>query len=69
MVGAGVAFGLEWLLYDALVAKMAVVDTMQLFNFVPFQQLLWPMVATFGAAGFFVGVMGSWNSIRKFMDV
>ena len=69
MVGAGLAFGLEWLLYDALVAKMAAVDTLQLFNFVPFQQLLWPMVATFGAAGFFVGVMGSWNSIRKFMDV
>ena len=69
MLGAGIAFGLEWLLYDALVAKMAVIDTMQLFQFVPFQQLLWPMVATFGAAGFFVGVMGSWNSIRKFMDV
>ena len=69
MLGAGVAFGLEWLLYDALVAKLAAVDTLQLFSFVPFQQLLWPMVATFGTAGFFVGVMGSWNSIRKFMDV
>ena len=69
MVGAGIAFGLEWLLYDALVAKLAVEDTLNLFSFVPFQQLLWPMVATFGAAGLFVGVVGSWNSIRKFMDV
>jgi len=69
MVGAAIAFGLEWLLYDALVAKLAVEDTLNLFSFVPFQQLLWPMIATFGAAGLFVGVVGSWNSIRKFMDV
>ena len=28
-----------------------------------------PMVATFGAAGLFVGIVGSWTSIRKFMNV
>ena len=27
------------------------------------------MVATFAAAGLFVGIVGSWTSIRKFMDV
>ena len=69
MLGAALAFGLEWLMYDALVARLAVVDTLKLFSFVPFTQLLWPMVATFSAAGMFVGVVGSWNSIRKFMDV
>jgi len=31
--------------------------------------LLVPMVATFGFAGLFVGIVGSWTSIRKFMDV
>ena len=36
---------------------------------VPFKELLVPMVVTFGAAGLFVGVIGSWTSIRKFMDV
>jgi len=40
-----------------------------MFNFVPFDELLVPMVATFAAAGVFVGVVGSWTSIRKFMDV
>ena len=69
MGGAALAFGLEWLMYDALVARLAVVDTLKLFSFVPFTQLLWPMIATFFAAGVFVGVVGSWNSIRKFMDV
>ena len=69
MLGAGVAFGLEWLLYDLLVKRIAVMDTLQLFQFVPFQQLLVPMICTFGAAGLFVGVVGSWTSIRKFMNV
>jgi len=69
MIGAAVAFGLEWALYDALVARLEAVDTMKLLSFVPFTELLWPMVATFCAAGMFVGVVGSWTSIRKFMDV
>ena len=69
MMGAALAFGIEWVMYDALVVKIKEVDTLQLFSFVPFQQLLIPMVATFCAAGLFVGIVGSWTSIRKFMDV
>ena len=69
MIGAGLAFGLEWLMYDALVGRIALIDTLKLFTFVPFTDLLWPMVATFAAAGLFVGIIGSWTSIRKFMNV
>ena len=69
MIGAILAFGLEWLMYDSMVAKLAEVDTLKLFSFVPFGELLWPMIATFTAAGLFVGIVGSWTSIRKFMDV
>ena len=69
MVGAGLAFGLEWLLYDALLQQLTAVGAMQLLNFVPFQQLLIPMGIVFGLAGLFVGVVGGWTSIRKFMDV
>ena len=69
MIGAILAFGLEWLMYDGLVAKLAEVDTLKIFSFVPFTELLWPMIATFAAAGLFVGIVGSWTSIRKFMDV
>ena len=69
MVGAAAAFGLEWLLYDAMLAQLHMADTLQLFNFVPFQQLLVPMIVTFAAAGLFVGIVGSWTSIRKFMNV
>ena len=68
MVGAGLAFGLEWLLYDLLVKKIESIDTLQMFQFVPFQQLLLPMICTFVATGFLVGVLGSWTSIRKFLN-
>ena len=44
-------------------------DGMGLFHFVPFERLLVPMVATFTAAGLFVGIFGSISAIRKFMDV
>ena len=69
MIGAALAFGLEGGVYDGLVAKIAAMDSLKLFSFVPFQSLLIPMIATFCAAGFFVGIVGSWTSIRKFMDV
>ena len=69
MVGAVLAFGLEWVGYDALVQRVSGVDSLQLFSFVPFQELLIPMVVVFAGAGMFVGIVGSWTSIRKFMDV
>ena len=69
MVGAILAFGLEWVGYDALVARIGEVDSLQLFTFVSFQELLIPMVIVFAGAGMFVGIVGSWTSIRKFMDV
>ena len=37
--------------------------------YMPFMELLTPMVVTFASAGLFVGVVGSLTSIRKFMDV
>ena len=69
MMGAILAFGLEWVGYDALIQKIAAVDALQLFNFVSFQELLIPMVVVFAAAGMLVGIVGSWTSIRKFMNV
>ena len=69
LLGAGIAFGGEWLLYDFLVNKITEMDTLNMFKFVPFQQLLIPMVCVFAGTGFAVGVLGSWSSIRKFMNV
>ena len=69
MVGAAIAFGMEWWMYNSLINRVALVDSLNLFKFVDFETLLIPMIAVFVAAGMFVGIVGSWTSIRKFMDV
>ena len=69
MLGALIAFFIEWTMYNLLINRLAELDTLHLFSFVPFTELLLPMVATFILAGLFVGVVGSWTSIRKFLDV
>ncbi len=70
MVGAVLAFILEWVIYNGLIEKLTSVDALRLFTFVPFEgDLLMPMMIVFGGAGLFVGIVGSWTSIRKFMDV
>ena len=69
MLGAAAAFGLEWWMYNSLINRVALVDSLELFKFVPFETLLIPMIVVFVAAGMFVGIVGSWTSIRKFMDV
>ncbi|MBE6976032.1 MAG: FtsX-like permease family protein [Ruminococcaceae bacterium] len=69
MLGAAIAFGLEWLLYDWMLRELDRVDTLQMFTFVPFQELLIPMIVIFSGAGLIVGVVGGWTSIRKFLNV
>ena len=68
-ISAAVAFGVEWLMYDVLVMQINQVDSMQLFQFVFFTDVLWVMVATYAVSGLFVGIFGSLMSIRKFLDV
>ena len=69
ILGAGIAFGLEWLLYDLMVNKIEAMDSLQMFSFVPFQQLLVPTICLFAGGSLFVGFIGSMVSIRKFMNV
>ena len=69
LVSAAIAFGLQWGLYDLLVRNVAAADSLQMFHFVPFRDVLWVMIPAFAVAGLFVGVFGSLMSIRKFLDV
>ena len=69
MSGAGLGFVLNWVIYNSMVNKLEALDTLNFITLAPFTQLLGPMVLTFLAAGLFVGVVGSWTSIRKFLNV
>ena len=69
IVGAAIAFFLEWGIYDLLAARIASVDTLQLITVVPFSEILPIMIAAYAATGFVIGVFGSLLSIRKFLKV
>ena len=69
VLGAGIAFAIEWGLYDLLMNRLASVDTMRLLDPIPFADVVTPMAIAFGATGFVVGVFGSLLSIRKFLKV
>ncbi len=69
MLGAGIAFLLEWLIYNGLAAQLMKFGAGSLLMLVPFTDLLVPMIIIFAGAGMFVGIMGSFASIQKYMDV
>lgn len=69
MVGAGGAFALVWYVYDFMVEGLRATDTLQMFAFVSFDELKLPMIALCAGAGLFVGIVGSWSSIRRFLKV
>lgn len=69
MLGAAIAFFLEWGLYDFLGAKIAAIDTLQLVTVVPFTEVIEIVALAYAITGFIVGVFGSVLSIRKFLKV
>ena len=69
MVAATVAFFAEWGMYNLLIAQIKGASSLDFFNLVPFTEIMWPIGVIFALAGLFVGIVGSWTSIRKFMDV
>lgn len=69
MLGAAVAFFLEWGIYNFIIVKISSVDSLQLFHLAPFSDVLPLMIAAYTATGLLVGVLGSLLSIRKFLKV
>ncbi|MBR5571808.1 MAG: permease-like cell division protein FtsX [Oscillospiraceae bacterium] len=69
VLGAVVAFLLQWVLYMAMCRGIAASDTLQLLRVVSFNRI-WEVVAVvFGAAGVLIGVGGSTMAIRRFLKV
>ena len=69
ILGAAIAFFLEWSLYDFLQMKIAALDTLQLFSIAPFTTVIEMVAIAYAITGFIVGVFGSLLSIRKFLKV
>lgn len=68
LFGAVISFFLEWGLYDVI--RTAILNTnLSVLILVPFTDVLLPMIAVCGIAGFFIGIFGSLMSIRRFLKV
>ena len=68
VLGAVIAFFLQWGLYAAVANGVAANDTLQLMHIVDFKTLWAPVAAVFAAAGILIGVGGSLSAIRKFLQ-
>ena len=69
ILGAAVAFLLQWGLYEAVARGVANNDTLQLISIIPFTEMWEPVAVSFAAAGIIIGVGGSLSAIRKFLRV
>ena len=69
ILGAAIAFFLQWGLYEAVSRGVANNDTLQLIRIIPFEQLWAPVAEVFAGAGIIIGVGGSLSAIRKFLQV
>ena len=67
IIGAAIAFFLEWGLYNFLQTKVTQFDTLQLIRVIPFTELIEIVAVAYAIAGFVIGVFGSVLSIRKFL--
>ncbi|MGN1306102.1 MAG: permease-like cell division protein FtsX [Faecousia sp.] len=68
LFGAVISFFVEWGLYEAI--RNAIISTdLQFLTFVPFTEVLLPMIAACAVAGFGIGILGSLLSIRRFLKV
>ena len=69
LLSAGVAFGLQWLLYAPVARSISVSAALNLFSVVDFATIWKPVALVFVGVGMLVGVGGSLTAIRKFLQV
>ncbi len=69
ILGATIAFFLQWGLYSLLEVRISAADALNLFDLVPFIDVIEIVAICYAVVGFIVGVFGSILSIRKFLKV
>ena len=69
LVGAVVAFFLQWGVYSLMVTAISEYGGLQLIAIVPFRELALRVAAVFAGAGLLIGAGGSLLAIRKFLQV
>lgn len=69
LFGGGIAFLIQWGVYDLVFGKAVSGIVGSLFGIIPFTVLMYPVLGVFLAVGFVVGVFGSSIAIRNYLKV
>ncbi len=69
LVGAAVAFALQWGVYALMTNAIGTSDTIKLIEIIPFNLVAGKVLGAFTGAGLVVGVGGSVMAIHKFLQV
>lgn len=69
LVGAGIAFLLQWGIYTLLAGSLDGGNILSFIEIVPFRDMLGRVLGIFAGAGFVIGVGGSLLAIRRFLQV
>ena len=69
LIGAVVAFFLQWGIYSLIVQAVEEAGALQLIYIVPFRELAVRVAGAFAAAGLLIGALGSLLASRKFLQV
>lgn len=69
LIGALLAYLIQWGVYTLIGKAINASDTMQLITILPFDQMAMMVLGVFLATGFVIGVGGSLMAIRKFLQV
>lgn len=69
VLGGGLAYLIEWGLYDLVTGKIVTGVTGTLISVVPFSTVMYPLLAAFLGVGVLVGVVGGSSAIRNYLKV
>jgi cell division transport system permease protein len=69
LVGAAVAFFIQWGIYTLIVDSVAASSGLTFIELIPFRRMAVRVLEIFAGAGFVIGVGGSLLAIRKFLQV
>ena len=69
VLGGGLAFLIEWGLYNLVTGKIVTGVTGTLISVVPFAEVMFPLLGAYVAVGVLVGVVGGSSAIRNYLKV
>lgn len=69
VLGGGLAFLIEWGLYNLVTGKIVTGVAGTLISVVPFAEVMFPLLGAYVAVGVLVGVVGGSSAIRNYLKV